>query len=142
MKTKSMLIWKIRLAFGSAILTFLVVGAISHRGMVVSSESDRLVRHTHEVLETLQDSLSASQSTESSSRGFALTASDEYVDSFHAGILRVQQDETFLRNLTVDNPVQQRQFPILDILVNHKIKFGERIIDLRRTMGLTAAAGG
>ena len=135
-----MLIWKIRLAFGSAILTFLVVGAISYRGMVVSSESDRLVRHTHEVLETLQDSLSASQSTESSSRGFALTASDEYVDSFHAGILRVQQDETFLRNLTVDNPVQQRQFPILDILVNHKIKFGERIIDLRRTMGLAAAA--
>jgi PAS domain S-box-containing protein len=36
--------------------------------------------------------------------------------------------------------VQQRQFPILDRLVSQKIKFGERIIGLRRTMGLEAAA--
>jgi PAS domain S-box-containing protein len=130
----------VQLAVGSAILTLLVVGTISYRGMVVSSESDRWVRHTHEVLEKLQDSLSALQSIESSARGFVLTASDEYVDLFHAGILRIQQDETFLRNLTVDNPVQQRQFPILNRLVNQTIEFGEQIIGLRRTMGLEAAA--
>ena len=140
MKTKSQLSRKVQLAVGSAILTLLVVGAISYRGMVVSSESDRLVRHTHEVLEKLQDSLSALRSIESSSRGFVLTGSDEYLDLFHAGILRVQQDERFLRNLTVDNPVQQRPFPILDRLVNQTIEFGEQIISLRRTTGLAAAA--
>jgi len=140
MTTKSLLSRKVQLAVGSATLTLLVVGAISYRGMVMSSESDRLVRHTHEVLEKLQDSLSALQSIESSSRGFVLTDSDEYLDLFHAGILRVQQDQTFLRKLTVDNPVQQRQFPVLDRLVNQKIEFGEQIIGLRRTMGLEAAA--
>ena len=45
MRTKSLLSRKMQLAFGSAILTLLVVGAISYRGIVVSSESDRLVRH-------------------------------------------------------------------------------------------------
>ena len=94
------------------------------------------MRHTHEVLEKLQDLLSALQSIESSSPGFVLTGSDEYLDLFHAGILRVHQDETFLRNLTVDNPVQQRQFPILDRLLNQKIEFDEQIVGLRRTMGL------
>ena len=98
------------------------------------------MRHTHEVLEKLQDLLSALQSIESSSPGFVLTGSDEYLDLFHAGILRVHQDETFLRNLTVDNPVQQRQFPILDRLLNQKIEFDEQIVGLRRTMGLEAAA--
>jgi PAS domain S-box-containing protein len=140
MKTKSKLTWKIRLGFGSAVLTLLVVGAISYRGMMVSSDSDRLVRHTHEVLETLQDSLSALQGMESSSRGFVLTGSDEYLDLLQAGILRVHQDQTLLRNLTVDNPVQQRQFPILNRLLNQKIELGEQIIGLRRTMGLEAAA--
>ena len=39
MTTKSVLSRKVQLAFGSAILTLLVVGAISCRGMVMSSES-------------------------------------------------------------------------------------------------------
>src|SRR5664279_2483235 len=52
-KMKVLSLWnrKVQLAFGSAILTLLVVGAISYRGMVVSGESDRWVSHTHEVLE-------------------------------------------------------------------------------------------
>ncbi len=59
-----------QLAFGSAILVLLIVGAISYRAMVVSSESDRWVRHTHEVLESLQSLLSAMESLESNARGF------------------------------------------------------------------------
>jgi len=41
MTTKSLLSRKMQLAFVSVILTLLVVGAISYRGMVLSSESDR-----------------------------------------------------------------------------------------------------
>ena len=54
MKTKSLLNWKVQLAFGAAFLILLVVGAVSYRGMLVSSESARWVRHSHEVLEKLQ----------------------------------------------------------------------------------------
>ena len=41
---------KVQLASGSVILTLVVVRAISYPGMVSSSESERWVRHTHEVL--------------------------------------------------------------------------------------------
>src|ERR1700729_220008 len=44
-----------QLAFGSAILTLLVVGMIFYRGMVVSGESAQWVSHTHQVLESVQD---------------------------------------------------------------------------------------
>jgi hypothetical protein len=44
----------VQLAFGAAILTLVAVGTLSYRSMVVSGESDRRVRHTHEVLESLQ----------------------------------------------------------------------------------------
>ena len=60
---------KLQLAFGSAILALLLVDAMSYRGMIVSTESDRWVRHTHEVLENLQSSLSAIKDIESSDRG-------------------------------------------------------------------------
>ncbi|MGB6979917.1 MAG: PAS domain S-box protein, partial [Candidatus Acidiferrales bacterium] len=140
MKTKSLFIRKVQLAFSSAILILLVVGVISYRGIVVSSDSDRWVRHTDEVIECLHDSVSALQTIESAYRGFALTGSEEYSDAFRSGVLRLQQDQISLRNLTVDNPVQVRQFPALDRLAEQKIEFGESVIGLRRTNGLEAAA--
>jgi PAS domain S-box-containing protein len=118
----------------------LIVCVISYRATILSTESDRWVRHTHEVLENLQDSLLAMQSIESSHRGFLLTGSDEYLDLFHTGILRVQQDATTLRNLTADNPTQQHQLPILNRLINQKVEFGETVIGLRRANGLEAGA--
>jgi diguanylate cyclase (GGDEF)-like protein/PAS domain S-box-containing protein len=138
MKTKSPLNRKVQLAFGSAILAILVVGGISYRGMMVSSESERWARHTHEVLENLQDLLTSMQSIESSYRGFAITGNEKYVESFHANILRSRQDQTNLQNLTADNPDQQRQFPTLYRLTNQKIEFGEAVIGLRRTKGIDA----
>jgi PAS domain S-box-containing protein len=140
MKKKFVLNWKLQLAFGSAILTLLVVAVMSYRGFVESRESDRWVRHTHEVLESLQDLLFAMQGVESSYRGFALTGKDSYLESYRASILGTEQDETTLRNLTADNPEQQSQLPALERFAAQNIQFGEGIISLRRTMGLEAAA--
>jgi diguanylate cyclase (GGDEF)-like protein/PAS domain S-box-containing protein len=140
-KMKVLSLWnrKVQLAFGSAILTLLVVGAISYRGMVVSGESDRWVSHTHEVLESVQDLVFAVESIESSSRGFALTGKESYLESYRAGLLRVAQDQAAVRYLTVDNPEQQRQIPALESLTAQKIQHAEMVISLRRARGLAAA---
>jgi CHASE3 domain sensor protein len=61
MKTKSVVRLKLQLAFGSAVLALLVVGAVSYRSMVESSESELWVRHTDQVLEKLQELLTAPQ---------------------------------------------------------------------------------
>src|SRR5580700_3248769 len=140
MKTKSLLNRRVRLALGVAILASLVVAAISYRSTVASTESGRWVRHTHEVLENLQNLLAEVQSTESSYRGFALTGKESYLDSYRASILSAEQGETTVRNLTVDNPKQQILIATLERLAAQKIQFGETVINLRRTRGMEAAA--
>ena len=140
MKTKSLLSRKVQLAFGSAVLTVLAVGAISYRGMLVSSASSRSVRHTHEVLENLQDLLLAAESIESSYRGFVLTGKESYLESYRATILRAEKDETTIRALTVDNPEQQHQLSTLEKLAAQKIQFADTVIGLRRAKGSEAAA--
>jgi PAS domain S-box-containing protein len=140
MKTKSSMSRKFLLAFGSAILALLIVGAISYRASRVSSESDHWVRHTHEVLENLQALLSAFRGVESDARGFVLTGDDSYIESYQARVLQTQQEETVIRDLTADNPVQQRQIPVLKSLSDHKFQLAEAVIALRRTEGLPAAA--
>jgi PAS domain S-box-containing protein len=140
MKTKSQLNRKVRLAFGSAILAILVVAATSYHSMVVSRESEQWVRHTHEVLEKLQDLLSSMETIESSYRGFVLAGNESYLENYSARTARVKQDETTVRALTVDNPVQQSQLSALERLDGEKIQFGEMVIGLRRSRGLEAAA--
>jgi CHASE3 domain sensor protein len=70
---------KMQLAFGSVILTLLAVRAITCRGMVASSESDRWELHTHEVLENLRDIPFEWGSIESSYRGIALRGKESYL---------------------------------------------------------------
>jgi PAS domain S-box-containing protein len=137
---KSLLRRKVRLAFGSAILTLLAVGAISYHGMAVSAESGRWVRHSHEVLENLQELLSATNGIDSSYRGFVLTGNETYIESYGASILSAKQAEAKVRDLTFDNPEQQRRAAVLENRVNQKIQFAGRVISLRRTMGLQVAA--
>jgi PAS domain S-box-containing protein len=139
MKTNLRSSRKLQLAFGSAILTLLVIGAISYRGIAESSESDRWVRHTHEVLENLEDLLSAMQSLESNARGFVLTGKDTYLESYRASKLLAAQQETIVRNLTADNPIQQRQFPILGRLTAQRTQLIERVFLVRQTKGLQPA---
>lgn len=137
---KSTLGRKLQFAFGSAILTLLVVGTISYHAIAVSAESDQWVRHTHEVLENLADLLSSMQSLESSARGFILTGRESYLESYRANISRSEQEVTVIANLTVDNATQQRQIPKLERLAAQKIQLADSVIALRRTEGLEAAA--
>ena len=140
MRTKPSLSHNVQLAFGASILALLVVGAISYRSLAISGENYTWVQHTHEVLENLEDSLSAMQNVESSYRAFALTGKESYLVTYRASIARAERARAAIRNLTVDNSVQQLQIPLLESVANQKIQYGEAIIGVRRTQGLQAAA--
>src|ERR1700728_4350371 len=140
MKTKYLLNRNVRLAFGSATLTLIVVGVLSYRGVAVTSASDQWVSHAHAVLAILRDSLSATETLESSSRGYILTGQQSYIDTYRGAVQRLRQNETALRNLTADNPNQQLQIPSLEDLTARKIQLVDALIDLRRGTGLQAAA--
>ncbi len=133
--SKSFLHRKMQLAFGSAMLTLLVVGAISYRGIVVSRESARWVSHTHKVLESIQDLVFAVEGIESNSRGFALTGKESYLESYRAGLLKVAQDQAAIRSLTLDNPEQRQQIPQLESLTAQKIEHTKMVIRRRQARG-------
>jgi PAS domain S-box-containing protein len=139
---KSSLVWnrKVQLGFGAAILTLLGSGVISYRALVVSNQSQGWVRHTGQVLEELQEVLSASQNIESSSRGFVLTGDKSYIESFKGNILREAKAAGSIEELTADNLVQQRRVLVLKKLLAQKIRFSVSVIDLRQAKGMEAAA--
>ncbi|MFZ3341742.1 MAG: PAS domain S-box protein [Terriglobales bacterium] len=140
MKTKSLLNRRVQIGFGSAIATLLVVGAISYRAMVVSSDSDRWVRHTHEVIGNLRELRLAMETVEANCRGFLLTGNESYFKTCLASRQDVARYETVVRSLTVDNAVQQGRIPELERLTAEKFALADKVLDLRRAQGTEAAA--
>jgi len=140
MNIKSRSNWKLLLALGAAILALIVVGAISYRAVVVSSESELLVGHTHDVIENLQTLVITMEDMESDGRGFALTGQDSYLQSFHSSEPIVDQELATLRTLTADNPVQQSNLTTLSALATQRIQHLNVVISLRQTQGLAAAS--
>jgi PAS domain S-box-containing protein len=131
--------WKMQLAFGSAILTLLVTVWLSYRGRALSLEDDRWSEHTHTVLETIDDLLLAVKTNESTTRAFLLTGDGSYLDSHGANILLAQQALASIRALTVDNPKQQRQIPVVNALLAARVQRWELVIGIRKSQGLAAA---
>ena len=140
MKTTSGSNRKVQLGFGSAILALLIVGAASYRGLAVSTASTRWVRHTHDVLEILQDLQFALESIESSSRGFVLTGNENFLETYNRSRSRAAQDQAGLRSLTASNAQIQRQLPALELLAAQQVQEAERVIAMRRAQGMEAAA--
>jgi diguanylate cyclase (GGDEF)-like protein/PAS domain S-box-containing protein len=140
MKPRSVEHLKVQFAFGAAILALIAVGTISYRAVIASGESDRWVLHTYEVLGNLNKLLAALESTESSYRGFALTGDESSLQSYRSGIEDAAKAERAVRDLTVDNPVQQQRLPALERLIAEKSQFGDSVIDIRREKGLVAAS--
>ena len=140
MNTQSLLSRKVQLAFGIAILSFVAVSAISYREMLLSTESQRWVQHTHEVIESLQNLVASMQALESSARGYVLTGKESYLDSYYANKARAQAQLTNVSNLTLDNPVEQRQIPRLEKLGAQETQLAETVLALRRTEGIGTAA--
>jgi PAS domain S-box-containing protein len=115
------------------------MGAVSYQVRVLSNESVRWVEHTHEVLENLQDLRLATETIESSYRGFALTGNESNLESYHANILSARQHIAAIRRLTLDNPTQQRLIAEIERLSGPEIQLGESVIALRQTKGSNAA---
>jgi len=139
MTTKSLLNRTAQIAFASAIVILLMVGAFSYHSMVVLSESNRWARHSDEVLASLQQLLVATTSVEASGRGFVLTGQDSFLESYRASVASARQNENAARELTADNPTQQGKLTVLQSIINQKIEHADLVIGLRRTKGLQAA---
>src|SRR5271165_4825964 len=116
MKTRFRSNRAVLLAFGSAILALLIVSVISYRSVITARESDQWVRHSHEVLDSLQDLRFAMGEVQSSARTFVLTGENSSLAGYDAGITSVAPNEESIRRLTLDNPLQQSRLPALKSL--------------------------
>src|SRR6185295_8055248 len=71
------------------------------------------VAQTFEVITTAQSIRSAAQDAERGQRGFLITGDASYLEAYREGSARIPALLEKFKQLTADNPEQQRRWPIL-----------------------------
>jgi PAS domain S-box-containing protein len=101
--------------------------------------SQNLVAHTFEVVETAQGLERAVRDAERNQRGFLITGDASSLDPYTMSVQEVRTLLAKLKQLTADNPEQQRRWPLLEDQINIKLVELKSAIDARRAGGIDAA---
>jgi CHASE3 domain sensor protein len=114
-------------------LGFIVIPAIlAYRAEREVKDSFRWVTHTLEVERAVQSLVNSLVDAETGQRGFLLTQRAVYLEPYDAGRSRIAQQLKEVRNLTGDNPEQQRRLDEIDPLVKDRLAVLEETIALER----------
>ena len=130
---------RILAGYGLALVVVAAVGIVAYRGTTDLAESADWVTHTHKVKETLAEFVSILKDAESGQRGFLLTGEERYLEPYSSAIRVVDQCIQNLRELTADNPNQQKRLAMLQPLAASKLAELAETIALRRQRGEQAA---
>src|SRR5690349_10948112 len=112
---------KILVAFGSGLLALVLTGIISYRNALQLLDTGRWVEHTHTVLRELDQVDLSIATVESAVRGYILTGDTSFLGPYEGNTAQVTSHLQNLKDLTADNPVQQRRLPLLESHVASKL---------------------
>jgi PAS domain S-box-containing protein len=122
----------IPLGFVAAVAIFAFTGWESYRNMTRAAEAMALQKHTYEVSKTLDEMMVRLVDAETGQRGYLLTGDETYLAPYRAAIKNIDQATSHLKDLTSDNPNQQKRIQAMEPIIKKKLAELERTIDLRR----------
>jgi CHASE3 domain sensor protein len=131
---------KLTAGYGLAALTLLAVAVVAYRTTADLIENSEQVTYTYLVRQKLADLLSDLVDIQTGSRGYALTGNESFLDPYRAALAEVKNHFEQVRQLTSDNPAQQRRLATLEPLIAAEQAHHSQLIEARKSEGLDAAA--
>jgi len=128
-----------------AIFSIIVLALIGNtwyslRNIAAYSNDAKLLAHTLEVHNALSDNLSLLQDVETGSRGYVITGKADFLEPYFSALKKLPLNSATLRELTRDNPQQQKMLDSLDLAAAQKIAISKGNIETRQQGGLEDAA--
>ncbi|MGH8523163.1 MAG: sensor histidine kinase [Gammaproteobacteria bacterium] len=130
---------KLALGVGAVLVVLLADGVLSYRATRALIDANAWVAHSHEVIEEIEATLSTVKDAETGQRGYLITGEEIYLEPYREALGDIDRQIGRLRQLTVDNPVQQRWIAHLDSLILDRLAILDTGLSLRREQGFEAA---
>lgn len=129
---------KLTAGFGIALIAVVANAAISYQNTLKLIQNQHQVIHTHQVLTTLESTISTLRDAETGQRGFLLTEKADYLKPYFAATADTNQNIKNLDQLTADNSNQQ-QISKLEQKISQRLNLLQQILNLRKEKGFAPA---
>lgn len=133
---------KIAAGFALSFVLLAGIGAIAYRSINVLSRTSHAVAQTHVILAHVADVLSLLTVAETGMRGYVITGDESFLERYQAAGTAITTTNQELRELTSDNPAQQKRLGQAEPLIAAKLAETKRIIELRRDRDIEQATKG
>lgn len=117
------------IGFGFSLLILLLSSGVSYFSIKQLLDSQQWVEHTAQVNAELDNLMSRMKDAETGQRGYLLTGDDVFLEPYTGAKNDVTVFFDKVRSLTRDNPSQQRDFPLLDKLIEEKFELIAKTIN-------------
>jgi signal transduction histidine kinase len=124
---------KALMAFASAVILLCVSGLATYLTIARLMESEKWVVHTYEVQGALGIVDSAAADAGRASSAYVITGSDHFLNAFEASIPIIHEALQHLRELTADNPEQQKLCARLQESVGSRIALFRQSMQLKKS---------
>ena len=130
---------KVAGAFALAVVLAIGIGLVSFWSVSRLGDDAAWVGHSRQVIGSLQELLSTLASTQSASRGYAITGSESFLRPYSQAVGSVRLELANLRELIADNPEQQARAQALSSRIDERMRISENIVAIRRERGTESA---
>lgn len=125
-------------AFTLSIAAIIALSIVNQITLNQIFEARRWVEHTYEVIERLETIVSLCKDLEAGQRGYSLTREEVFLEPYDKAVGRIANVVSRVRELTLDNPVQQRRVDRLEELTSAKTATIRRYVDQTRNIPKTS----
>lgn len=130
---------RVRTVLGVALALLLGVGLAAYRETRALARSSEYLNHTHSVRIELATLLAALVDIETGQRGFVLTGDERFLQPYHDGLTTLGRSRAALGRLFAIDSGMQGRLRRLDPLIDQRVGFARRLVDIRRDTGLGTA---
>ena len=132
---------RIQIGFGIAVAILVAVGVTALRSSSATLESAGWVAHTLNVRGALEQAVATLIGAESDVRGYEISGDSAFLGEYDAARTDLNRLLSRLRELTADNPTQQRRLDSLEALIPQRIELLRQILEAHRRHRIAGAAG-
>jgi signal transduction histidine kinase/DNA-binding response OmpR family regulator/CHASE3 domain sensor protein len=126
------LLRNLQIGFGLSLLILIIVSVASYSSIQNLLSGSQWVDHTDSVLIELGKTLSTLQDAETGQRGYLLTGDTSFLEPYSGALERAQATADRVQDMTIDNPVQQRNAAELQDVLVKRFSIIQSVIDQKK----------
>ena len=123
----------IQIGLGLSLLVLIISSVASYISITSLLNSSKLVNHTTEVIQELNDLMFTMKDAETAQRGYLLSGDEDYLNRYNGVSERITLKLDHLRYLTSNDSFQQTNLDQLNTLLVKRIKYLNRLINTKKS---------